>query len=157
MSGIQVFFFSYLSKYYLPQRTRKTDKKAQCQPKTKFAPPSSLCLCFVSYVHVVLLVFLILSLSCLFNRCFCPFFFFNSEILLYSHFFFILILFLFSYFVTSLINRILKKVSHNSTHPMNKNLHPFNINFEGAFGFLFSLQKIIVFFVDFNFTKKIYL
>ena len=74
------------------------------------------------------------------------FFYFNSEILLYSHFFFILILFLFSYFVTSLINRILKKVSHNSTHPMNKNLHPFNINFEGAFGFLFSLQKIIVFF-----------
>ena len=91
-------FFSYLSKYFLPQRTRKTNKKAQCQPKTKFAPPSSLCLCFVSYVHVVLFVFLILSLSCLFNRCFCPFFFFNSEILLYSHFFLFLFYF---YFLTS--------------------------------------------------------
>ena len=102
MSGIQVFFFSYLSKYYLPQRTRKTDKKAQCQPKTKFAPPSSLCLCFVSYVHVVLLVFLILSLSCLFNRCFCPhtppFFFLTVR-------FFYTLTFFYSYFISIFLLR----------------------------------------------------
>ena len=91
-------FFSYLSKYFLPQRTRKTDKKAQCQPKTKFAPPSSLCLCFVSYVHVVLFVFLILSLSCLFNRCFCPFFFLTVR-------FFYILTFFYSYFISIFLLR----------------------------------------------------
>ena len=92
------FFFSYPSKYFLPQRTRKTDKKAQCQPKTKFAPPSSLCLCFVSYVHVVLFVFLILSLSCLFNRCFCPFFFLTVR-------FFYILTFFYSYFISIFLLR----------------------------------------------------